>query len=93
MSPAMGGTNQPRYLTFEPRHVDDSSSIAYRSDVNMAATQFLYAKRDQGALPWEMRAPRIVEHLIASGASIIFLQEVERDAFNEVFVPQLGAAG
>jgi mRNA deadenylase 3'-5' endonuclease subunit Ccr4 len=59
----------------------------------MAATRFLYAKRDQSALAWDVRAPRILDHLVACEADVMFLQEVERDAFDDFLAPRLDAVG
>jgi len=63
------------------------------SDKLLLASKYLYSKRDQGALPWGVRGPKIVDMLVQTGADIVLLQEVESDTFRSLLVPELGKAG
>eukprot|EP00035_Acanthoeca_spectabilis_P024746 m.455163 g.455163 ORF g.455163 m.455163 type:complete len:417 (-) comp20817_c0_seq1:656-1906(-) len=59
----------------------------------LRASQYLYAKRNQSSLPWDVRGPKIVDLLTRCQADVMMLQEVEADAFKDLFVARLEPAG
>ena len=73
----------------------DSSHVLldHHSPHLLRASQYLYAKRNQSSLPWDVRGPKIVDRLTETQADVIMLQEVETDAFKDLFVARLEPAG
>eukprot|EP00038_Savillea_parva_P016291 m.16527 g.16527 ORF g.16527 m.16527 type:complete len:420 (+) comp3393_c0_seq1:175-1434(+) len=63
------------------------------SDLLMEMTKWLYKKRDPAVMPWSFRGPAAVAKVIECHPDIVLLQEIEQHAFDELFVPELGAAG
>jgi len=55
--------------------------------------KYLYKHCDYRVLQWEKRAKRILREVKDTAADILCLQEVEFDAFNNFFQPQLSILG
>ena len=67
--------------------------LTYNILAEIYATQQMYPYCDPWALKFAYRIELIVRELIDAAADVICLQEVQRDAFEGVLMPRLGAAG
>eukprot|EP00041_Stephanoeca_diplocostata_P015711 m.300842 g.300842 ORF g.300842 m.300842 type:complete len:456 (-) comp20132_c0_seq4:377-1744(-) len=63
------------------------------SDKLLDDNKYLYRARQQYTLPWEYRAPRLVQTILETNPDVVCLQEVEQSAFASYFFPILQARG
>lgn len=67
--------------------------LCYNVLADVYATRQMYPYTAVWALSWPHRRSLIMQQLLGSGSDLLLLQEVQVDAFEDFFQPQLDAAG